>query len=121
MTRYIIFAIAILLGLAGGLYYGWVVNPVQGGASAPELLREDFRADYVLMVAEIYHSEQNPEHAAQHLALLGPDNPLVSVNAALEFARSQPFGKADRDLLEELDAALRAWDPALVLTLTPDG
>ena len=120
MSRYIVFGIAILLGLIGGLYYGWVVNPVQGAASAPEQLREDFQADYVLMVAEIFSSEQNPEHAIEHLAFLKAENPLQAVIGALQFARDHDYAQADIRLIRDLNAALQAWDPALVLTLTPD-
>jgi len=117
--RYLIFAIAIILGLAGGLYYGWVVNPVLVVDTSPDILRADFQADYVLMVAEVYQSEQNAELALERLDFLGADNPLERILAALDFAATSEFSKADISLLSELDSALRKWDPTLEFTSTP--
>jgi hypothetical protein len=119
MTRPILFGIAILLGLSLGLYYGWVVNPVLVVDTAPEILREDFQADYVLMVAEIFKSEQNAELAIQRLDFLGAENPLNSSIASLDFAANSGLSNADFELLDSLDSALRKWDPALEITLTP--
>lgn len=120
MQRYILFAIFIVTGLAGGLYFGWVLNPVQVGDTSPEILRLDFQSDYVLMVAEIYQSEQNPELAIQRLDFLGAANPLEKTTQALDFARRANFASPDILLLEQLDAALRAWDPSLEFTPTPE-
>jgi len=63
--------IAVLAGIALGLVYGWVIAPVQYTDVTPNILREDYRADYVLMVAEAHQSEQDPEMAARRLAILG--------------------------------------------------
>ncbi len=117
--RYLLFGIAILLGLAAGLYYGWVVNPVKVENISPDILREDFRADYVLMVAEIYQSEQNPEQAMDRLTFLRANNPLTSIEQALSFAAESGYAETDFALLSELDKAVRAWDPSLEYTPTP--
>jgi hypothetical protein len=119
MTRTILFGITILLGLSLGLYYGWVLNPVLVVDTAPEILREDFQADYVLMVAEIFQSEQNAELALQRLEFLGAENPLNSTTAALDFAAKSGLSNADFDYLDALDKALRKWDPSLEITPTP--
>lgn len=120
MTRHILFAVSILIGLIGGLYYGWVVSPVEGGVVAPSLLRADYQTDYVLMVAEAYRADQNQERALERLVFLGAASPLLSTEMALDFAREGSFSPVDLALIEELDAALRAWDPTLETTLTPD-
>ena len=117
--RYTFFGIAILLGLTGGLYYGWVINPVKVLDTAPDILRADFQADYVLMVAEVYQSEQNAARAIERLEFLGAANPLESSSAALEFAAGEAYSAADFALLDSLDSALRKWDPSLEFTPTP--
>ena len=51
MLRWFLFFLSIALGLAAGLYYGWVINPVEYVNTTPDTLRVDYQADYVLMVA----------------------------------------------------------------------
>ncbi|MGB9897013.1 hypothetical protein, partial [Thermanaerothrix sp.] len=56
-----LFTLAIGLGL--GLYLGWGVLAAQPNDTSPDSLRADYRADYVLMVAEIYQHEGDPDAA----------------------------------------------------------
>ncbi len=42
----------LVLGVWLGLWYGWRVSPVRYVSTTPDLLRQDYRDDYVLMVAE---------------------------------------------------------------------
>jgi hypothetical protein len=50
------FLVAIIVGLIGGMYYGWIVNPVKYVNTTPDTLRYDYKADYALMVAEVYQA-----------------------------------------------------------------
>jgi hypothetical protein len=120
MLRYILFGAVILAGLVAGLYYGWELSPVDFGAGGIETLREDFKADYVLMVAEAYRSEQNIEEAMAALRLFPDSNPLHLVDAAITFAVEQDFNPQDIARLNALLAALLDWDPDLALTPTPN-
>ncbi|MCX6071293.1 MAG: hypothetical protein NTU91_10615, partial [Chloroflexi bacterium] len=45
---------ALALGIAAGLYYAWGVNPVSYTDTSPASLREDFRADYLTLIASAY-------------------------------------------------------------------
>ncbi len=119
MRSYIFFAISILIGLAAGLYAGWVLDPVETVGGGPNILRADYQADYVLMVAEVFQSEQNPERAAERLEFLGAANPLDNTVAALSLALEAGYPPGDLALLDGLDAALRVWDPNLTLTPAP--
>ena len=56
-VRWLAFLVAIGIGLGLGLYYGWVVSPVAYVDTAPNTLRPDYKADYVLMVAEAYQAD----------------------------------------------------------------
>ena len=76
MKRWLIFLAGLLLGVAGGLVYGWVISPVQYTNASPAVLRPDYRNDYVLMVAESYQADHDIRRAASELAELGqPDLP----------------------------------------------
>ena len=82
MPRWFPILIAVPLGITLGLVYGWVIDPVQYTDITPDALRIDYRTDYVLMVAEAYHAEQDPALAAQRLAVLGSEPPAVIAREA---------------------------------------
>ena len=48
------FLVSIGLGIALGLLYGWVLRPVPYQDVPMDTLRQDFRTDYILMVAQAY-------------------------------------------------------------------
>ena len=111
MPRWFPILIAAILGLALGLFYGWVINPIQYTDITPEALRVDYRTDYVLMVAEAYHAEQNPALAARRLAVLGSKPPSTLTEEAYNFAQQSAYAPEDLALIQELDVALQAWQP----------
>ena len=80
MSRWIKFFIVIALGLAAGLIYGWAISPVEYTNTTPDTLRADYRSDYVLMVAEVFHADQNvdrpPGDWGCWAASLPPKSPL---------------------------------------------
>lgn len=113
MSRWLLFLIAIAVGIAAGLTYGWVINPVEYVDTTPGSLREDYKADYVLMVAEAYAAEADLGLAARRLALLGDTPPVETVRQAMIYAtRVQPgYAEADLDLMSRLASDLQSWDP----------
>ncbi len=115
--RYLLFALAIALGVAAGLFYGWVVSPVLLVDTAPNTLRVDYRADYVLMVAEVYQSEGDLELAARRLALLG-GQPQEAARQAAEFGLQNGYAPRDLAALQDLLAALQRWTPAVAPAAT---
>ena len=123
MNRYYAFGATILIGLLVAVYYGWVVRPVSVRNADPTLLREDFRADYVLMVAEAYAADHEIERAIGALGFLSKAreeyNPLIFVNDAMEFGVDAGYSVADLKLLQTLEAALKTFDPGFVATATP--
>lgn len=113
MRRWFWFIVAILVGVAVGLFYGWVINPVEYVDTTPATLRGDYQTDYVLMVAEVYHADGDIEQAARRLAVLGDQPPLELVRQAMIFAAQVPFADSDQALLSELGSAFQVWDPQL--------
>ncbi len=111
MRRWLLPLMAGLLGIAGGIYYGWVVNPVKFVDTTPASLRADYRTDYVLMVAESYHANQDETVARQRLAVLGSESPVAISQAALQKAQQSGYAAADISLLQELTRVLQASEP----------
>jgi hypothetical protein len=70
MKRWLLFFLVIGVGIAAGLLYGWVVSPVKYVDTSPETLRQDYKTDYVLMVAEAFQTERDTSLALQRLALI---------------------------------------------------
>ncbi len=109
--RWIYFFLAILAGFGLGLLYGWVISPIEYLDTSPDTLRADYRADYVLMVAEIYQAEQDTEQAIRRLGLLGSAlSPSEMVAQALQFAQSSGYASPDILLLQNLTVALQLRD-----------
>lgn len=111
MPRWFPILIAAILGLALGLVYGWVIDPVQFTDITPDALRIDYRTDYALMVAEAYRAEQNPALAARRLAVLGSKPPAVIVGDAYNFAQQSAYRADDLTLIQDLVVALQTWQP----------
>lgn len=111
MPRWIPALIAGILGLIFGLIYGLIIDPIQYSDITPEALRIDYRTDYVLMVAEAFHSEQDPALASKRLALLGSIPPAVIVEDAFNYAQNASYAADDLNLLQELAVALQTWEP----------
>lgn len=123
MNRYILFGITILIGFVFAVYYGWAVRPITAANAEPSLLREDYRADYVLMAAEAYQADHNTERAIGALGFLGREgetyNPYAFVSDALAFGVENGYSVTDLDLLQELQAALLEFDASFAPTSTP--
>jgi hypothetical protein len=107
MSRWTIFLLVLIGGLGLGLLYGWVINPVSYQDTTLENLRIDYKTDYTLMVAEVYHSEKDMEWALIQLTLLGDSSPLLSVENALRFGAQAEYTLPDMFLLRDLHNALK--------------
>ena len=113
MSRWMRFFLAIALGAAGGLFYGWVVSPVEYVDTTPDTLRIDYKSDYILMVAETYSVDKEMALAARRLGLLGDTAPVEMVREAVLFAERQGYTDADVALMRQLLTDLQSWVPSL--------
>jgi hypothetical protein len=122
-NRYALFGATILLGFIAAVFYGWAGRPVTAKDADPTLLRQDFRADYVLMVAEAYAVDHEVERAIGALGWLSEEqeeyNPINFVSEAMAFSVEADYSVADLELLQDLSAALKTFDPAFAATPTP--
>ncbi len=102
----------LIIGLGVGLIYGWVLRPVEYVDTSPDTLREDYRTDYVLMVAEAYAGDGDLDLAQIRLAALGPQPPVDIVVEAIDYAVKQNFSRPDLETLNRLAIQLRAIPPS---------
>ena len=114
--RWIIAVVGILAGLVLGLGYGWTVNPIKFSDATPASLRIDYRTDYVLTVAEAFHTSQDLGHARRQLALLGSASYADLCDRALREAQRAGYSPGDVSLLEELRRAIQTHSPAAAPT-----
>jgi hypothetical protein len=63
--------ISLIIGVALGLFYGWVISPVQWIDADPSYLRSDLQQEWVRLTADSFKINGNAELARQRLAALG--------------------------------------------------
>jgi hypothetical protein len=107
MPRWLLASFFGAIGIALGLVYGWIVDPVRFVDTTPASLRSDFRADFVLMTAESFHQRQDSQVARRELAVLGGDSPAATCSEALTFAQVAQYAPEDVSLLQELSRAMQ--------------
>ncbi|MFC1996015.1 hypothetical protein ACFLXI_00220 [Chloroflexota bacterium] len=106
MSRWVRFLIVIIIGLALGLLYGWLIDPVDFVDTTPNTLRSDYKTDYVLMVAEIYSADRDAESAVIRLTFLGDPSPVDTIENAMIFAVDAGYAPDDLRKLRDLSDAL---------------
>lgn len=109
-ARYFLFAITVIIGALMGWYYGQFVNPMILADTTPNMLREDYQTDYVLMVAEAYSVENDIDSAVERIGALGGNNPTLRVQSAMAFALELGYPNADLLLMRNLAEAFALLD-----------
>jgi len=109
MTRWVRFIIAVLIGIALGLLFGWVINPIEYTQTAPNTLRVDYQTDYVLMISEAFHTDGDMALAVHRLAVLGDKSPEGRALQAIIFAEQAGYIDADLDMMRNLSDELQIF------------
>jgi hypothetical protein len=100
--RYTPLFVGLLIGVAIGLLYGWVIQPSEPGETSPPSLQDPYRADIVLMVAEVFAAEDDVELARQRMTALGLEPNANNIANALNYAKAHDFSDQDIELLSNL-------------------
>lgn len=116
MPRWLLASGIGILGVVVGLLYGWIIDPVKFVDTPPSSLRADYRADYVLTIAESYHVSKDADFARRQLAILGTDAPAIICARALQTARQVGYSSEDQALMQELMLAMQAAVPVPAAT-----
>ncbi len=106
--------LGVALGLALGFAIGWWFWPVEYTNTAPDVLRRDYRADYILMTATAYEVDGGDvEQAQRRLELLDPQDPAAPVIELAERLVAANGSAEDITLLARLAQAFDSLPPAL--------
>jgi hypothetical protein len=91
-----LFLLGLILGLAGALYFAWVVSPIVYTQASPSRLSAKSKDEYILLVSQSYTASGDWAAAEQRLtALADPD--------------------ISRTIADQLEAYLRRGEPAAVV------
>ncbi len=96
--------LSLVIGLAGGLYYAWVVDPVIFTDASPARFNDRYREEYIILVSQSYAVNENWPLAQQRLAALDDPEIAQTVNDLLETAVRQ---QRPAPLLEQLAVVAR--------------
>lgn len=80
----------LVVGIALGILYGWVINPVEWTDAAVEHLRADLQQEYLRMSIDSYAQNRDAELAKKRYADLGP-NAAEVMGAVMESPGAQNF------------------------------
>ena len=112
--------LGIVLGVAIGAGYAWVIRPADFRGAEPSSLRPVYRGEYILMIASAYEATGNLERARTRLALFPELKPDLLADLAQQVVAGQGPQSAARGLAM-LSVALREATPTPVaptVTLT---
>jgi hypothetical protein len=117
----------LVIGLALGLVYAWVISPVAYVDTDPSTLREDFKDVYRSQIAAAYAATGNLPRARLRLALLKDADPATALAAQAQAILAQGGPQDDARHLALLAADLgkasakntpTAVTPSLTLSVT---
>jgi hypothetical protein len=109
----------LLVGLAAGLIYGWVIQPARLGGSAPASLRSDFQDEYTALIASAFAATGDLPRARARLALIpgAIDSDRIAALAQAWLAAGRPETEARS--LAALAAQLTDRTPTPAVTSSP--
>jgi len=107
IRRYFFFGMTILAGIGLGIFIGYRVLHVQNPETAPDTLRIDYKTDYVLMVAAIYHQDGNAPAAEVRLSFLGDASHLKTIQTAIAYAQERGYAPVDIQKMLDLADAIQ--------------
>jgi len=67
----VLVGVALVVGVALGVLYGWVISPVEWTDATPVQLRADVRQDYLAMAVDSYSVNRNADLAIERYRNLG--------------------------------------------------
>jgi hypothetical protein len=105
--------VGLAIGIGLGLLIGWRLWPVDYTNTAPHQLRQDYRDDYVLMIAAAYQIEGSLDAAVERLTPLDPETPSRPVTDLAEQLITANGNPQDIEVLIRLAQDLGDLSPML--------
>ncbi|MFA9405151.1 MAG: hypothetical protein ACERKX_04990 [Anaerolineales bacterium] len=116
---WILLGISFILGIAGGLYYAWNINPVAYVDAAPSSLRQDFQSDYITLIAASYAATGELDRAQVRLSIFSLDDLGSYLGRLAQNRLAEGRPESEARALAMLAAAVGEGPPALPITPSP--
>jgi hypothetical protein len=118
--RWLVLAAGALAGLAAGVGYAWLVRPVRFADAAPASLREDFRDEYLALIAASFQASGDTQRAQARLALFPnlASSDLANLGARLSVLHGDDASVRGLATLAALESAPPRPAPAGLATAT---
>ncbi len=97
----------LILGIALGILYAWVLVPVETIETQPQDLRADFKEAYRVLIARAYQSNHDINRAEARLALLGDDDPVRVLSVQAQLTLGEEGQESAARALGQLAAAMQ--------------
>ena len=111
----------LLLGIAAGLFYSWAINPVEYIDSSPDSLREDFKSDYLTLIASAFAATGDADRARIRLAWVQITDPASTLGRLAQNRLAAGRPESEARALAQLAAMLGERPLPLIATPTPRG
>jgi hypothetical protein len=90
--------VGLLIGLALGVGYAWVLRPADFGGAEPASLQPVYRGEYILLIATAYQADGNLDRARTRLELFPELDPAVLGSLAQQVVAANGSEDAARGL-----------------------
>ncbi len=116
---WILLGISFVLGIAGGLYYAWNINPVAYVDAAPSSLRQDFQSDYITLIAASYATTGELDRAQVRLSIFNLEDLGSYLGRLAQNRLAEGRPESEARALAMLAAVVRDGPPTLPITPSP--
>jgi hypothetical protein len=107
--------VGLLLGLALGVGYAWVIRPADFRGAEPASLQPIYRGEYILLIATAYQATGDLDRARERLELFPEMSPEVLSSLAQQVVAARGSEEAARGLAR-LSVALADQTPNVALS-----
>ena len=97
----------LILGLAMGLIYTWVISPITEVDTHPNLLREDYKDIYRSLISRAYQANNNLPRAEARMELIGDEDPALALAAQAQRFLAENGDNEMAIVLANLSAAIQ--------------
>jgi hypothetical protein len=115
--RHLSLVVGLGIGLALGLVYTWVINPVELINTYPALLRTDYRRDWVRLVALSYVADEDLERVRVRLTGLSQEDIASAIRPLIEQYAAAGYSAETLRRLTTLAQVFDVHTPAMLVYL----
>jgi hypothetical protein len=109
----------LILGLVFGLVYSWMISPVTQIDTHPNLLRDDYKDIYRLLISRAYRANLNLLRAEARLELIGDEEPVLALAAQAQRFLAESNDNEMALILANLSSVLQTNNNHLPSVMAP--